>query len=371
MGFMDDPRSVLVATPETQADGTAAPRTRIELPWPTVVKAILILVGAAVAMQLLGLLVPVILIMLETLLVTAALTPPVHWLTNRGLPRGGAVAVVFIAIIAVIGVVSTIIAPQVVDEGTAMAKRLPSYVDQSQDILRHFPTLNRRAHLEAAKAAADPASIPPLVITPGAAMISSATNIFAVIVMAIYLLAGGERSFSYALHFLTPKLRGKILSAAPEVVQVVSGYVFGQAIMSTLIATFSFIFLEIVGAPQPLLMAILAGMLDAIPVVGTLIATAVATLLALSVSPTIALVTLVAFSIYNVLESNVILPHVYGRMLGISPFSVLVAILVGFHLLGIVGIFLALPIAAAIPGAERAWRKEDLLIGAGNHRNAT
>lgn len=367
---MDEPHSVLVATPpETAGNGAPPAGTRIELPWSTVVKAILVLVGAAVAMQLLGLLVPVILIMLETLLVTAALTPPVHWLTNRGLPRGGAVAVVFIAIIAVIGVISTIVAPQVVDEGTAMAKHLPAYVDQSQDILRHFPTLNQRAHVEAAKAAADPASIPPLVITPGSALISSATNIFAVIVMAIYLLAGGERSFSYALHFLSPKLRDKALGVAPEVVQVVSGYVFGQAIMSTLIATFSFVFLEIVGAPQPLLMAILAGLLDAIPVVGTLMATALATLLALSVSPTIALVTLIGFSIYNVLESNIILPHVYGRMLGISPFSVLVAILIGFQLLGLVGIFLALPIAAAIPGAERAWRKNDLLITPGNQRN--
>lgn len=366
---MDESRSILVATPENPGNGAPPPRTRIELPWGTVVKAIVVLVGAASVMQLLGLLLPIVLIMVETLLVTAALTPAVHWLTNRGLPRGGAVAAVFIAIIAVIGAISTIVAPQVVDEGNAMAKHLPAYVDQSQDILRHFPTLNQRAHVEAAKAAADPASIPPLVITPGSALISSATNIFSVIVMAIYLLAGGERSFSYALHFLTPKLRDKVLSAAPEVVQVVSGYVFGQAIMSTLIATFAFTFLEIVGAPQPLLMAILAGMLDAVPVVGTLIATALATLLALSVSPTIALITLAAFCVYNVLESNVILPHIYGRMLGISPFAVLVAILVGFRLLGLLGIFMALPIAAAIPHAERAWRNEDLLVGAGNHRN--
>jgi predicted PurR-regulated permease PerM len=105
---------------------------------------------------------------------------------------------------------------------------------------------------------------------------------------------------------------------------------------------------------------VLAALLDAIPLVGTLIATAIAVLLALSVSVTVAVILLIAFLAYNVLESNVLLPRIYGRTMGISSIAVIVAVLIGVRLLGLVGVMIGLPVAAAIPEVERAWRREDL-----------
>jgi predicted PurR-regulated permease PerM len=366
---MDESHPILSATPSDANDGgIPVPRTRVDLPWPTVAKAIIVIAGAITATHLLGVLTPVLLVLLETLLVTAALTPPVHRLMQRGVSRRGAVAIVFVAITAVVALIVVLISPRVVDQGHALAKHLPAYVNQAQFILRRFPSLDRRIQHAANAGAADPSSILPLFLDAGSSVISGAANALAVIAMAAYLLAGGERSFSYALHFLPETLQDKVLSTAPEVVRVVSGYVFGQAIMSTLIATFTFVMLEATGVPQPILLAVLAGFLDAIPLVGTLIATAIVVLFALSVSQPIAIFILIAFLAYNVIESNVVLPHVYGHVLGISPFAVLVAILVGFQLVGLIGVFIALPMAAVIPAAERAWRKENLLIGTNRRR---
>jgi predicted PurR-regulated permease PerM len=69
---------------------------------------------------------------------------------------------------------------------------------------------------------------------------------------------------------------------------------------------------------------------------------------------------LIAFLAYNVLESNVLLPRIYGRTMGISSIAVIIAVLVGVHLLGLLGVLISLPAAAAIPEIERAWRMEDI-----------
>lgn len=367
---MDESRSILSASSqEAPAGGIPVPRTRLELPWSTVARAIIVLVGATVAAHVLGLLASMLLMLLETLLLTAALTPPVHWLIKKGVPRGGAVAIVLIAIAGVVALVVTLVVPQVVTEASSLAVNLPAYVDQAQGILRRFPGLNKQLRDAAKTGAADPSAALPFVLNAGSGIISGGADALAVIAMAAYLLAGGERSLAYPMHFLPRTLQDKILSTAPGVVRVVSGYVFGQAIMSTVFGTFTFVMLEATGVPQPILLAVLAAFFDAIPLVGTLMATAAAVLIALSVSTTIAVIVLIAFLAYNVIESNVILPHVYGRVLGISPFAVLVAILIGFRLIGLLGVFIALPMAAAIPAAERAWRKEDLLVGTGIHRS--
>lgn len=359
-----DPKSPLITPPSSRGPGEPAGHPgRIELPWATVAKAILVLVAAGYIAQLTGMLLPVLIVFLEALLLTAALTPPVRWCMVRGLPRGGAVAVVLGGLtLIVIGVVA-LLGPPLVAEGQALAKALPGYVQDFQRVLTRFPSINRQLQQGANTGSTDPAALVPIFLTASGGVLSGVTDAISVVVLAAYLLAGGERSLVYAMHFLPLRFQNRIRGAVPGVVRVVSGYVFGQAATSLLFGIFTLITLEIAGVPQPVLIAVLAAILDAIPLVGTLIATAIAVLLALSVSVTVAIVILILFLAYNVVESNVILPRVYGRAMGISSLSVLVAVLIGYRLLGLGGVLIALPVAAAIPEAERAWRREEISSG--------
>lgn len=109
--------------------------------------------------------------------------------------------------------------------------------------------------------------------------------------------------------------------------------------------------------PQPLLLAVAAAGLDAIPVGGVLLAALPAALLALTVSPLAAAVVLGGYLAYHQVESHVLVPRIYAGWPRISPFAVLAAALVGWTLLGIVGVLLALPIAAAVPVVEQIWRE--------------
>jgi len=107
------------------------------------------------------------------------------------------------------------------------------------------------------------------------------------------------------------------------------------------------------------LLAVVAAFADAIPIAGILIATIPAVLLALTVSWQVAGLVFLLYVGYQQLENYVIVPRVYRGTLQISSFAVLVAVLVGGQLLGIVGVLLALPIAAAVPVIERIWREDE------------
>ncbi|MBI3929034.1 MAG: AI-2E family transporter [Armatimonadetes bacterium] len=97
-----------------------------------------------------------------------------------------------------------------------------------------------------------------------------------------------------------------------------------------------------------------------IPLAGAVMAIAPAVLMALAVSGRLAMIVLVIFVAYQLFEAQVIAPRVLGQALELSPLIVLVAVLVGGKLLGIPGVILALPVAAAIPVVIRfvaEWRE--------------
>jgi predicted PurR-regulated permease PerM len=134
--------------------------------------------------------------------------------------------------------------------------------------------------------------------------------------------------------------------------------VIGQGINSLTFGTFAFITLTILGVPETLLLAVLAAVFDAVPIVGVPIATIPALLLALTESWQTAVIVLIAYTIYQQFENYVMVPRVFGNTLQVSSLSILVGVLVGGQLLGVIGIILSLPITAAIPVLERVWNEE-------------
>jgi predicted PurR-regulated permease PerM len=93
----------------------------------------------------------------------------------------------------------------------------------------------------------------------------------------------------------------------------------------------------------------------ALPVLGVVVSTLPAVLLALTVSPLAAAAVLALYILYHVIENDVLVPRVYGRRLRMSGLAVLIALVVGGTLQGILGAVLVLPLVAAYPIVERIW----------------
>jgi predicted PurR-regulated permease PerM len=176
-----------------------------------------------------------------------------------------------------------------------------------------------------------------------------------VLVLTLYLLLHGRSLYAWALAFVPRTHREKLAITMDEVSGVVHAFVSGQVLVAVLFAIFTAVLLSILGVPAVAPLAIIAGLCDVVPVLGIVLATVPAVLLALVVSPGTAVVVLLAYVAYHLFETYVLLPRVYGNKLKISSLAVLLALLVGGRLQGILGAVLALPLVAAYPIVERHW----------------
>ena len=138
--------------------------------------------------------------------------------------------------------------------------------------------------------------------------------------------------------------RPRVILLGDEILSKVGGYVLGNVV----IATVTFVWLIIFGVPYPLLLAILVGLLDLIPVIGSAIAGVLVALAALTVSLPVCLATIGFFIAYKFFEDYLLGPKVFGKVLKLPALVTIVALLIGGALLGIVGALVALPIAAAL-----------------------
>src|SRR5690606_11941772 len=197
----------------------------------------------------------------------------------------------------------------------------PDYIDNFDRVLDRYPTIRdeveRYLGIEEDSPLEEAASettrseqqgpVSAETVTTGAAKVLGFTaqllgglaNAFFVLVLAFYLLIEGERTWRYFARYMTPTLRYRFHRLGPDLTNVESGYVLGQAIISTTFGVFTYIVLRVLDVPQPLLLALAAGILDAIPIVGVPVATVLAMGIGLSVSWQTSLAILAAFVIYQ------------------------------------------------------------------------
>jgi predicted PurR-regulated permease PerM len=168
------------------------------------------------------------------------------------------------------------------------------------------------------------------------------------VMLGFYLLADRERVVGFIYALLPRSFHVRTARILLDMERVVGGYVRGQATTSGLIALYVFVLLWLVGAPNPLALALIAAVADAIPFIGPFIVLFPAVAAAASVGVPQAGIVFVAIVLYQEIENRFLVPRVYGSALRLSPVAVIVAVLVGGKLLGLVGAILALPIAAGI-----------------------
>jgi predicted PurR-regulated permease PerM len=173
--------------------------------------------------------------------------------------------------------------------------------------------------------------------------------------LTLYLLFHGKRTFAWLLAYMPRRHRQKMAETIPEVSDVVHAYMRAQIITTLLFTGFAFAVLTVFHVPAALPLALLAGFCDIIPLVGIVIATTPAVLLALTVSHVAAGAVLALYLFYATFEAYVLVPRLYGRHLRLSPLVVLLALAIGGRLQGIAGALLVLPLVAAYPIIERIW----------------
>jgi predicted PurR-regulated permease PerM len=342
------------------ASEPVAGRLVLHIPWITFFKiGVAVLVAGAVY-----LLWPLLLLVFLALFLAVTLHAFVEWLEAKGVRRWASLTIVLAGLLVVLTVTIALILPLLIEQVATFAKNLPTLYEQAISQLPVNPQI--RDGVVSFMASAKWAELGEWMgrfLSAGGIALNGLSQMILLLIIAIYLLIDGKQSYDWFLAFFSPLKRAKLRLTSDEISKVIFGYVSGQVITSVLVTVSSYIVLRSLQVPGALMLAIVAGLFDILPILGFFIAMAPAFLLALNVSPQTAGLVLVAYLVIQTIENYLIVPMIYGKNLRVSTLTVLLGLLAGTLLAGIPGALAALPVIASYGAIERIWLKPFLREG--------
>ena len=172
---------------------------------------------------------------------------------------------------------------------------------------------------------------------------------FTILLFTFYLVADGPRFRRTVCSFMRPDRQIEVLANWEIAILKTGGYLYSRLLLGLLSAFFHYLAFVLIGVPYAIALALFVGLVSQfVPVIGTYIAGALPTLVALAVSPADALWVLGFAVVYQQVENYLFAPRITARTMSLHPAVAFGSVLVGGGLFGPIGAILALPAAAVI-----------------------
>jgi predicted PurR-regulated permease PerM len=321
--------------------------------------ATLVIVLIALGFWLLYRFYQVVFILFIAIVLGTVIRPVVSWLHRRGLPRIVGVILVFALLFSLLVSFLLLLFPLIIEQGATIITAVPGYYQGLRGWMGNFPN-----QLIVRLSQFLPSALPglkPLQQT-GQQILASASQALDYLIMAIKTLFVATAILLLAFHWTLegPRDIQAILMLFPKRIRKsnsdlilamenkIGYYIAGESILCLIIGVMALIAYLIIGLPNALVLALLAGVFEAVPMVGPLLGAIPAGVIALSISPSKLIWVIVATIIIQQLENTLLVPRVMRRAVGVNPFVSLLAIFAFSSLFGIAGALMAIPIAAII-----------------------
>jgi predicted PurR-regulated permease PerM len=285
--------------------------------------------------------------------------PVAAWFHRRKFPLTAAAIVVYLLLFVVITGFVILLFPLVANQSGEIVNSLPSYYQGMREWLANYPN-----QLVVRLGEFLPITLPSLqpVQQTGPQMLATAGQILgyfstvantifaatAVLLLAFYWTLYGTRTIQ-SLLLLVPADRRENISDLISVMETkLSSYLAGQAVLCAVIGVMALVAYLLIGLPNTLVLALVAGMFEAVPMVGPILGAVPAAIIALSIAPSRLIWVLVATIVIQQLENSLLVPRIHRKSVGVNPFVSLLAIFAFSSLFGIIGALMAIPLAAII-----------------------
>jgi predicted PurR-regulated permease PerM len=353
------PAERVVARPETTA---AARRTDVEaLPgWYRIAAAVswrFLAIAAATAVVVYALvhLRVVVLPIIVALLASTLLLPLVRWLKARGAPDALAAAAAMIAATLLVVTVGAAVAPSVADQFDELRPQAEQGVREASDVLAGPPfnvsdrELDRTVDEGIARLRENSG---PLArgLQSGAVLLGEiVTGLIIAVLLTFFLLKDGERIWGYLIALVGRRSRHDADELGRRAYTALAGYIRGIALVGLVDAILIGIALAIIGVPLVVPLMIITFFAAFVPLIGAFLAGLVAVLIALVAGGLVdALLVLAAIVAVQQIEGHLLYPVLMARTVHLHPAVIVVALAAGGVLGGIVGVFLAVPVAGVL-----------------------
>ncbi|MBI5298402.1 MAG: AI-2E family transporter [Chloroflexi bacterium] len=303
----------------------------------------------------------VVFILFVSIVIGTIIRPAVAWLYKRGLSRAAGVILVYLLLFMLLAGFVLLLSPLIVEQGTTIAATMPGYYQTLREWLGGSPN-QLVIRLGEFLPAVLPGLTPGITIQSGEDVMASAGQALGYItwtarfffitivtlMLAFYWTLDGARIIQAFLMLASQDRRENIRELISAMESRVGYYMIGQGILCLVIGVMALIAYLLIGLPNALVLALMAGALEAVPMVGPLLGAVPAALVALALGPDKLVWVIVATVVIQQLENNLLVPRVMSKAVGVNPFVTLLALFAFSSFFGIVGALMAIPMAAII-----------------------
>jgi predicted PurR-regulated permease PerM len=361
----EHPEETLAAGAGEAAAAQAAPRREAALPTiRQVLHVTLTVVAVVLALYIIYLLRTPLSWLFIAGFLAIALAGPVA-VVSRVMPRGPAIATVYLGLILFPALLIGLLVPPLVTAADNLADNLPAYAGDLQEFVRENATLrDLEEDYDITDKLREEASALPTRIGDAAGVLSDiglglVNSLFAllnIVILSVFMVSNGPRWLAAFARRQPPHRAEAIRRLAARISAAVSGYVAGALTQATIAGVSSWLVLTILGVPAAPALAVIIFLLDLVPLIGATIGAVIVGVVTLFVDfPLTTIVWTIWAIIYQQIENNVIQPRIQARAVQVAPFVVLVSVLCGSTLFGVLGALLAIPFAATLQIVVREY----------------
>lgn len=318
----------------------------------------LVVLGTVALAYLLYLIGDILLVLFIAIVLASTMRPAVQKLAGWYIPKGlAAILVIVLVLLVIVGLLALTLPPFVEMAGDLLEG------ETLQDELGHLSTRLRYLVWQVFQVLVPPLFLPEqfndLLDTMGNTAEAEAvplaegiaytlTQIGLALVMAVYWLTSRESALELLLRLSPHHRRAKVRQVWTDVETALGAYLRGQLALMLVVGVVCFLGLAVLGVPYAPALALIAGLTEAIPLVGPFIGGVPAVILGMTVSWEVALLVAGWYVLVQQLEAHLLVPRVMQRAVGLNPLLVIIALVAGGTLRGVLGALLAIPVVAVL-----------------------
>ena len=324
-----------------------------------IVRGTLVVTAVALLFWLLFRFHNLLLMIFAAIIISIAMQPLSQRMSQRGIPRATSIIILYGLLLLLIGVFVWLGSPFIVDQTATVSRTL----SETYQVVRQ--EMNDSANIIARRlASALPAdlSLTPEPPADNEDILASLAQLSETITMGFRGFLGVVATFLLAFYWTleSERIKRGLLLLIPQenreaardfignVEEKLSNYVIGQGTLMLAIGVLALIAYLIIGLPHALTLAIFAGIMEAVPLIGPTLGAIPAGLVALSISPLHVLWVVVATAVIQQLENTLLVPRIMNRAIGVRPLVTLLAMYAFGSLFGVVGVLVSIPLAAIV-----------------------
>ena len=300
-----------------------------------------------------------LLMLFAAIIISTATQPLVKWLNQRGISRASASIAIYGLLFLLIGLFIWLGSPLIVDQTATLGsifadgyQTVRQAMSGSSNVIVRRLAASMPAQLSLEAAAPSESEDVVAALTQLNNIVSvgfrSLLGTMATFLLAFYWTLESDRIKLALLLFFSQEKREIVRNLITNVEEKLSSYILGQGILIVAVGILALIAYLIIGLPHAFILAIFAGLMEAVPLLGPTLGAVPAALLALSLSPLHMLWVVLATVVIQQLENNFLVPRVMNQTVGVRPLVTLLAMYAFGSLFGLVGVLISIPLAAIL-----------------------